>query len=146
MQNLTIRQMKKEDIEFVYSICDKEPFFQISPNFHGVWSKEQLESWINSKDDVLLVAEEQDEIIGFIMIAHHKPTGKSTIENMWISNNHRKKGIAQRLFDDGLKYIKNKGSNYICAMADKENPKILNFLQKNDMDKGHSFYWMSKGI
>lgn len=138
--------MRKEDIGFVYSICDKEPYFQVSPNFHGVWSKEQLGTWIASEEDVLLVAEELGEIMGFIMIAHHKPTGKSTIENMWVSEEHRKKGIAQKLFDEGIRELKTKGSNYVCAMADKENSNMLNFLQKNGADKGHLFYWRGKGI
>lgn len=138
--------MQEKDLDFVHEICGREQGFQVSPSFEGGWSKDQLKNWMNSKDDVLIVAEEEGQIIGYSLCINHVPTGKSTIENVWVSEEYRNKGIAKDLIEYSINELKEKGSTYVCGFTKEDNLPPTKLLEKEGFDKGHLFYWMSKKI
>lgn len=138
--------MQKKDLDFVYEICGKEEGFQVTPNYRAEWDKEKFKNWMNSKDDVLIVAEEENKIIGFALCSNHIPTGKSVIENVWVSEEHRNKGIGKELIQYSIKELKEKGSTYVCGFTKEDNLAPTKLLEKEGFDKGYSFYWMGKGV
>jgi ribosomal protein S18 acetylase RimI-like enzyme len=140
-----IRKMKVSDIDFILEVGKREEEFRVSKKLGGFWSKDQLTAWINSKDDVMLIAEEK-EIVGFIMSSLHKPTGKATFENMWVNPNFRRKGLATKMTQIMIKKLKENGAEYICGMSKVENESIINFLMKEGFDKGYPFFSMGKKI
>lgn len=136
-----IRDMKESDIEAIHKIGISIKEFEVSPNMKGFWSKEQIKNWIKSKNDVMLVAEDEG-IVGFIMAVLHKPTGKATIENLWVDKNQRGKNLGSKLLKVCIKKLKKNGCIYVNAMTKVTNSPITKFLQKNGFDKGYDFYWM----
>jgi ribosomal protein S18 acetylase RimI-like enzyme len=140
-----IRKMKISDIDFILRVGKREEGFKVSEKSSGFWDKNQLTNWINSKDDVMLVADER-KIVGFIMSSLHKPTGKATFENMWVSPEFRRKGLATKMTQIMIKKLKENGADYICGMSKIENENIINFLMKEGFDKGYKFFWMGKKV
>lgn len=140
-----IREMKISDIDFILKVGKIEKEFKVSEKEGGFWNKEQLTAWINSKEDVMLVAEERN-IIGFVMATLHKPTGKATFENMWVNPDFRRKGIATKMTKIMIRKLRENGAKYIFGMSKVENENIINFLMKEGFDKGYKFFWMGKKI
>ena len=84
MEDIIIRKAEIEDITNLENIGSKEKYFIVDPELSGFWSDKELKNWILSDNDTILITEHNKEIIGFIMISHHVPTSKATLENIWV--------------------------------------------------------------
>jgi len=143
---MNIRKAKLKDVEKLILIGKKVSEFRVDSNVSGFWSQIQLNKWIKSKSDVILIAEELNEIMGFVMFAHHIPTGKATFENGWLHKNYRGKDIISELTKEGLKQLKSKGAKYVCGLVKVKNDNSIKFLEKNKFKKGFDFTWMHRSI
>ncbi len=101
MEEIKIRGMKISDIPKIIQIGKSVEEFRVDSKIKGFWSKKQLENWIKSDKDVLLIAEKNNKIIGFVLFAHHVPTGKVTLENAWIDKDFRGKDLIEKLTNAG---------------------------------------------
>ncbi len=145
-EEMKIRRMKISDISEIIKIGESVKEFRVDSKVRGFWTKEQLGNWVNSKKDSLIVAEKNNKIIGFVMFAHHIPTGKVTFENAWVEKDFRGKEIIERLVEEGIKDLKKKGANYICGLAKTDNFASIKFLEKNKFMKGFDFSWLHRKI
>ena len=140
---MKIRKIQNKDINKIYQLGIDEKEFEVSEDML-FWSKKQLKKWISSNDDVLLVAEDNKKIVGFIMSAIHKPTQKVTIENIYVVEEYRKKGLAKKLLNETLKIFRKKGIKFINAFVDDKNTASFNFFKKNNFKVFSKFYWVYK--
>lgn len=76
----TIRKMADRDIEAVYEPGKQAFEFAVVPGPPRFWQKEQLRHWLQNPPDVLLVAEQDNQIVGFILSQLHQSTGKATVK------------------------------------------------------------------
>lgn len=141
---MNIRDVSLTDIPEVLKIAKDVDGFKVSEEREGFWSQEQLERWVQS-DDVLLVAELDGRIVGFVLTAHHRPTGKVTWENQLVLPEFRGQGIARALTDVMEKRLKENGATYIHFLT-KESNEFLGHYKKIGYDAGHSFVWFGKLI
>lgn len=143
--NFIIRKLKEEDVEQVYKLgILKNEFTTDNGSF---WTKEQLSNWCKNKDDVTLVAEQNNEIIGFSLYANHIPTKKVTWENIYVKNNYRNIGVGSALIEEGLKNVKDKGGKYImcCVNSDNQN-KFVKYLEKFGFKKYGDVSWVDMSL
>lgn len=138
---IKIRQMKTEDIEAVYNYGTSESRFCFYED-KRFWTEEQLRSWIQDGNDVLLVAEKGSKVIGYFMSCLHKPTKKATIENLYVDKKYRREGIATSLLKKGLEQLKNRGVEDIVALIEEDNVSIKELLKNYGFNKGPEFIWM----
>lgn len=143
---MEIRAATKKDVVILETIGKSIKEFQVDPKIEGFWSIDQLTNWVASKDDVCLLAEENGEVVGFALFAHHVPTGKVTWENCWVHQDHRGSCLVSDLTKEGLKQLKEKGATYICGLAEIENISSQKFLEKNGFQKGFDFVWLHRGL
>ncbi len=137
-----IRRMQLGDMAHVYEMITKrKEDFSVSDISYG-WTKEQLERCINIEDDVLLVAEDEENVVGFVTSQYHKPTGKVTIENVYVAEEYRKRGIGSRLMNECIKQLKEKGATYACAMVKTDNKQTIEFLESVGFNRGYDFTWV----
>lgn len=141
-----MRSMRASDIPKIIKISKDIGEFRVGLKDKGFWSKEQLTNWVRSRKDSLIVAEKNNEIIGFVMFAHHVPTGKVTFENAWVDQKLRESGIARKLVEEGIKDLRKKGATYLCGLAKKDNLASVKFLEKSKFMKGFDFSWLHRRI
>lgn len=104
---------------------------------------------INYKDYWLYVAEENSNILGFILFTIKKnPEGFKVrkygfLEETAVDKKHRGKGIAKALHNFALRYFKKKGIKYVSCSVEIDNKIALKVWQKlgfkhvsNDLIKG----------
>jgi len=142
---MQIRKMEEKDIETVYEMLQNIEEFRVSKESKmGEWVKQSLKNWIKNKDDEMLVAEENGEVVGFIFTTAHKPSGKATIENIFVKEEFRGKGISKKLLDECIARLKKKGINYFCSLVKENNKKAFEFFKSNNFTEGYKFVWMEK--
>ena len=141
---MNIRDMEISDIPNVISLAKKESGFNVSEDTEAFWSDVQLRSWVRS-GDVLLVAEEGDQIVGFVLSALHKPTGKVTWENQLVSKDYRGRGVAESLIEELEKRLKEKGATYLHFLV-KEDNRAWKYYVRKSFRLGYKFFWFGKKL
>ena len=136
-----IRRMKLEDVELVHNLGIGEKRFAVGGEEVAFWTKEQLTNWVKSEKDVLLIAEQNEQIIGYALSQYHSPTRKATYENLYVIPEYRNQGIARKLTSELIKQLKEKKS-YICGLIEADNELIVKILEENGFKKGKQMIWM----
>ena len=136
--------MTIEDVPKVIQIGSKEDSFSVTPTSSGFWTNKQISNSIESKNDALFVAEENNEIVGFTIALLHKPTGKATLENLWVHQDYRGKGVGKQLIEKTLGQLKNNGCVYVCSLTKDNNESMISLFDKVGFNKGYNFFWMDK--
>lgn len=135
--------MRTSDIETVYKIGKKIKEFGQTREAR-FWGKNQLHKWMKNKNDILLVAEGDEKIVGFIMSQIHPPTKKVIIENACVESGQRRQGIGSRLMKECLRRLQNNDAKYICGMVSLKNKSGIKFVKSLNFRKWDNFTWFEK--
>jgi ribosomal protein S18 acetylase RimI-like enzyme len=143
---MKIRKAKISDAIKIYQLGKKISEFSVSKETVNFWPLHILKNCIKSKSDWIIVAENINEIIGFVVINNSIVFRKAIIENIFVSVNHRNKGVAKKLLLFALNKIKLSGCEYVCTLTEERNKKALGFYIKNGFNKGKNFRWLNKTL
>lgn len=139
---LLVRDMRLRDIDQIYEIGKGAPEFTVSDS-SSFWEKEDLKRWVKDKEeDILLVAEIENEIVGFVLAKYHKATRLSTITNIFVKETHRGKGIGTRLLEETKSRLLNKGTTYLYALIGKQNDPSLGLFKSAGFTEGYDMTWV----
>ena len=103
-----------------------------------------MKNWIDSGNDVLLVAEDDNKIVGYVTSQFHAAPGKAVVENLFVSENYRGKGLGSELVDECVRNLEKKGAKYICALVEPDNEAIIKTLENKGFSREKQFLWMAK--
>ena len=138
---MEIRSAEKEDSSEVYEMGTDTEEFEVSDDEDIFWDKDSLEYWFDNQKDVCLVAEENEEIVGFVLSHIHIPTGKVEIENIFVADSYRERGIASELFKQLLNNYESAEVDFAVAITLQDNDKIHEFNRKMGFEKGDTVVW-----
>jgi ribosomal protein S18 acetylase RimI-like enzyme len=142
---MKIKKLASDDVDTVHRFGFQETEFRIG--HASFWGKRQLTAWFASSHDVCLGAFMGKRLIGFILVAIHVPTGKATIENVYVVPNMRKKRVAQRLRNEAVRRLGLKGATYAIGLVRQGNLKSLKlFWSGGFADDGGPFRWASRSL
>jgi ribosomal protein S18 acetylase RimI-like enzyme len=85
------REATIKDINEIHRIASKVSEFSVSADTVNFWPKKILQNCVKSKSGLLLVAEENGKIIGFIIVNYNPTFSKAIIENIFVSPQYRGK-------------------------------------------------------
>ena len=147
---ISIREAKIEDLEVIQNfnnkLCAKEnrefdP--TINPEVATTESgKEYFKESIESDTKITLVAEDNDEIIGYIVGGieevsdYRNITNICEAENMWVDEKYRSQGIGKQFMNKLELWAREKGINRMRAIASYKNEKAIKFYKR----EGYSEY------
>lgn len=143
--DLSIVRMRPPDIDEIYQLgLFQDEFSSSSSSF---WTKEQLLAWCQSRNDLLLVAKNNNKIIGFSFYAVHFPTKKVTWENLYVVPEARGSGVAKRLTAEGLKQLKQMGYVYLMLCVNAKNQEsFIRFLENYGFKRGNKVWWVDLSL
>ena len=101
------------------------------------WSKQMLDSFISNKDSFVLVYRDEDNLSGAIVCMYSPEFNKLHIENLFVKPDKRGNNIGESLVNETLRYAKQKGAKYVCAL----NSQINEYLNKLGFEQGSIFCW-----
>lgn len=144
--NIQIRPMTIADIATIHKMGQEEEGFRVAESEDSCfWSKEQLERWVRAGEDVLLVAEVDGEIAGFVLTTLHRPTGKATWENELVAPKFRGQGIGRTLDEEMVQHLRANGATYIHFLVKAENPNLPHY-ENSGFERGREWVWFGKHL
>ncbi|PKK40222.1 Ribosomal-protein-S18p-alanine acetyltransferase [Clostridiaceae bacterium JG1575] len=129
---MPIRRMTASDVAAVHRISTQ--------SFAGPWSKEAIEAELQNSAASYWVAEEDQEILGFIGI--WCVLDEANIINVAVDPSQRRKGIAQRLMDVLWMSLPTEGIRTVFLEVRLSNDPARAFYEKN----GFSIIGRRKGF
>ncbi len=120
---IAIRPMVTEDAAAVHVMGAGEPTFNISKDI-VFWTQEQLKKWMMSGKDVLLVAEDQGEIVGFSLTMLHPETETAAWDKLFVRRDYRTTCIAIELAEETQRLLKEKGVLFTYGVGEIGTTRI----------------------
>lgn len=98
--------------------------------------KQLIDEIFRNPDRTLLVAENDGNIVGYILIIYSPGVTKSGwVGEIFITKDARRKGIGSKLMNTAINWLKQKGSRAIKLTAYKTNKTALTFYKKHEFKK-----------
>jgi len=137
-----IRRASQNDVSAIWDLGKNVTSFETAEDIVTFWPKSILENCIDKRDVLILVAEKENEIIGFFIVNINLSLKKAELENMYVIEEYKHKGIGQALLQKALEEVTQMGVENVCAMASD----AVDFLQRNGFTKGNQFHWMDLAL
>ena len=137
-ERYTIRRLGIDDLAPVFHLGEKLYTLQRNPNLYRMWDATQVVEYYASDPDGCFVAELNDKIVGFLLSyvvdKHKSKRFYGYLEWLAVHPDHQGKGLASRLFERFLKYMRSLNVPMLLVDVEASNDKALSFF----LDKGFS--------
>lgn len=152
---INIRKAKKDDFDKILKLAKELyeaelPFDKnLNPNYYyNQKAKDDLKKSILSRKRTFLVAEENDNLVGYVdgyIIEKEEVYIEKVayLDHLCVSKKHRKQGVGKTLIDEFTKIMKEKGTKYIKLNAFEKNIPAVSLYKKQDF-KEYSVYYMKE--
>lgn len=100
------------------------------------YSTESVRADLGNPRSKILVAEEDDEIVGFVQ-GHHS-NGVGIVLRLYVDPDHRRSGYGTALLDAATEALTAAGADRIRAMALAANEQGCSFYRSQEMDRVES--------
>lgn len=142
----TFRHLELRDLDIVYESGIREEAFEVAPGSR-FWSKETLGHWIkNQENDVLLGAEVDGRLAGYALAKIHHPTGEAALDNLYVLEEFRERGVAKDLLKECARRLREKGAKYLGAITKPHNETVMRIFQRAGGQIGHTFVWLDMDL
>lgn len=115
-----IREMTLDDVEQVYHL--EKSIFSIP------WSKTSFENSIKGKDTLFIVAEKQEEIVGYLGM--YLFSEEADISNVVVSKEYRRQHIAKRMLEYIFVQAKSRGVKNVTLEVRETNVAAIRLYER----------------
>lgn len=138
---MKIRKMTIDDYENVYALwtsCKGMGLNNIDD------TREGIEKFLNRNPDTVLVAEEDDKIVGVIMAGNDGRRG--FIYHTSVHPEYRRKGIGTALVDEAMKALKELDINKVAMVVFERNIDGNAFWEKQGFSERKDLVYRNKAL
>lgn len=143
---LEIRRAQPKDVNNIFNIGSKlEGSLKASriqgEHFHE--KAEFLEYIKKPKKNILLVAETDNKIVGFVC-AEIIDKEWCVLDNIAVDKKYQRRGIGTRLLDELYSILRKKKNYYVQLLAEKRHKQAQKFWKSKGFKEGKTFIWFDK--
>jgi len=144
-EGTNIRRAVSNDIPLIYSLGKKTEELNFSPSmkFHD---RGELREFVKKpKTNILLVAEKENKIIGFL---YAKIVSKTwcILDNLAVEETYRGKGIGHMLLNHFYSILRANKISYLQVLEEIHHKKTREFWKKQGFKEEKVFVWADKSI
>lgn len=144
MRDCDIRDAVPDDAAAIYELGIDEPGFQVTESF-GFYAYDDLVEWLREPgDDILRVAVDDDQLIGFLFCRLVRPRA-AILENIAVVEPLRHQGVGLALLRDALRRLQKQRVKSVHGLVRTMNPS-LGFFEHAGFELGHPFMWISLSL
>ena len=147
---ITIREMELDDLAPVYHLGEKLFTATEVPNLYRTWDEYELVELFNSDSEFCLVAEYEEEIIGFALgttIEKERSAWKyGYLVWLGVTAEYQRAGVAARLFDHLKELMTRQGARIIITDTEADNLSALHFFRKMGFGKPEEHIYLSLNL
>ncbi len=140
---MNIRKAKIEDLKDVVTLSYKSAiyhknlnaYYDTSEDVEDVLTKSLKEN-ICSSDSCILIAEENNKIIGYLLafkidrLEMFRVKKAGSIVDIFIDENNRRMGLGDKLVDEIFKWFKESNIHFVEITVETSNEKAINFWNR----------------
>lgn len=138
---MKIRKAKIADSEKLLKILRETPELQPIPGEDNYDLKGIKKTVKNKYSNIVILAEEKKELIGFLIAEFDKRKNTGFVINLYVAPAFRKKGVASILLGYFETFCRKNKINEIGLLTLHDNKNMQEFLQKNNYRKGGLFFY-----
>lgn len=90
---------------------------------------------IKNKQNPILIAKEDKQIIGFIIANYNSCFKKAIIENIFVKPEHRGKDIGETLLKRLFEKLTSLKCGYVCFLVEENSSVVIDFYASNGFNK-----------
>ena len=114
-------------------------------NVSDFWNETEIKNWLSDESDYCIGAYYNNEIIGFCLTHYHAQVNKVHLENIFVVENYRRKGIAKKMLKEVFGFYNKLGKRirYI-GLVNTNNDNAVCMLKNMDFIIGEKMFWVQK--
>ena len=137
---MKIRKAEQSDVNRIFYLGKDLETARVSKKTVAFWPKSTISKIIKGKSNIVLVAEKDKKVIGFIIINYNPSFEKAIMENIYV-NESRHQGVGTLLLETAITKLKKKGCKYICTLTKLTEKNTIKWLSHRGMEPGAKFIW-----
>lgn len=143
---MKIRRGKLSDAKEILFLLRSTPELQGGEK-EQIYTPDFVRGTITDKNrELILVAEENKRLIGFLSAELWKHKGYSFLSDIFILPKFRDKGVASRLYAKYEKILRRLKIKIITALVLVSNKRMQGWCKKHGIMKGNRFYFYEKRV
>jgi ribosomal protein S18 acetylase RimI-like enzyme len=147
---ITIRRMTIDDIAPVFHLGEKLFTLEFSPNLYRTWDEYEVITNFQGDQEFCFVAEDADEIVGFLMgtiIAKRRSSWRyGYLIWLGVAPSHQSEGVASRLFLHFRNIMVKNGVRMLLVDTEADNHSALQFFEKMGFEKPKKHIYLSLNL
>lgn len=149
-ERLRIREMTIDDLSEVFHLGEKLFTSEYSPSMYRTWDEYEITTLFNSDNDLCLVAELEDTIIGFALGTtvekQHSAWKYGYLVWLGIKKGIQKSGAGAKLFRELKRRMIEQGVRMMLIDTDADNEAGINFFKKQGFGNIQQHVYMSLNL
>jgi len=147
---LDIREMTIDDLAAVFHLGEKLFTSEFSPAMYRTWDEYEITTLFNSDSELCLVAELDDEIVGFALGTtvekQHSAWKYGYLVWIGVRPGLQKVGAGAKLFAEIRERMVEQGVRMIIIDTDADNVAGINFFKKQGFDNIQQHVYMTLNL
>lgn len=143
---MNIRKAQPTDVEAILALGENVSEFSVNAETVTFWPKDLLARAVQSDDVLLLVAEDEDVIVGFLIINYNHGLKKALIENIYVQPDMRGQSIGDQLLQKMFELLPEMDCEYVATLVPLDASSAINLYERSGFDRGESFLWLDKSL
>jgi len=132
--NIRVREMEIDDLAKVFHLGEKLFKAKKAPNLYRTWDEYEVTELFNSESEFCLVAERNEEIVGFALgttiTKSHSAWKYGHLIWLGVDPSCQRIGIAERIFERFKDIMLKDGVRMLLVDTEAENLPALHFFRK----------------
>lgn len=146
--HIAIRDMDIDDMAAVFHLGEALFTSRELPILYRTWDAYEVTNYFNTDPDFCLVAEENDEILGFALGTTFEKEGSpwkyGYLAWIGVKEDQQNRGIGKRLYRELERRMKEEGVRMVIVDSEADNKDALVFFQRTGFNVAEEHIWLSK--
>jgi ribosomal protein S18 acetylase RimI-like enzyme len=147
---LRIREMTIDDFSEVFHIGEENFTAEYSQSLYRTWDEYEITTHFNSDNELCLVAEAGDSILGFVLgttvTKHNSPWKYGYLVWVGVRKDTQQGGVGSALFKEIKRRMKEQGVRMIIIDTSADNQPAIRFFQKQGFGDIQEHLYMSLNL
>lgn len=149
-KKLRIREMSIDDLSEVFHIGESIFTAEYSQSMYRTWDEYEITTLFNSDNELCLVAEWNDEILGFALGTtvekHHSSWKYGYLVWLGVRKGIQKGGVGDGLFKEIRRRMQEQGVRMIIIDTDADNEAGIRFFKKQGFGNPQEHVYMTLNL
>jgi ribosomal protein S18 acetylase RimI-like enzyme len=145
-----IREMSIDDLPEVFHIGEELFTAEYSQSLYRTWDEYEITTLFNSDNELCIVAEHEERILGFALGTtvkkHGSPWKYGYLVWLGVRRDLQKMHVGERLFKELKRRFKEQGVRMIIIDTSADNQPAIRFFQKHGFDNIQEHVYMTLNL